>query len=66
MSTPVEIPIGSIRKLLEVTHESSKVIDYKIHIKKSTEFLYINNEKNRTENQKIAFKTASKILKYLE
>ena len=52
MSTPVEIPIGSIRKLLEVTHESSKVIDYKIHIKKSTEFLYINNEKNRTEKSK--------------
>ena len=52
VSTPVEIPIESIRKLLEVTHESSKVIDYKIHIKKSTEFLYINNEKNRNWKSK--------------
>ena len=41
------VSIESMRKLLEVTHELSKVTDYEIHIKKSTELLYISNEKNR-------------------
>lgn len=43
----MSVSIESMRKLLEVTHELSKVTDYKIHIKKSNEFLYISNEKSR-------------------
>ena len=44
----VEDPKDSIRKLLELISEFSKVAGYKINIQKSLEFLYTNNEKSET------------------
>ena len=40
----IENPKDSKQKLLELINEFSKVEEYKINIKKSVEFLYINNE----------------------
>ena len=40
-----ENPKDSIRKLLELTSEFSKVSGYKINTQKSLAFLYTNNEK---------------------
>ena len=45
----VENPKNSIRKLLELISEFSKVIGYKINTQKSLAFLYTNNEKSETE-----------------
>ena len=39
------IPKDSIRKLLELISEFSKVVGYKINTQKSPAFLYTNNEK---------------------
>ena len=56
----------SIRKLLELISEFSKVAGYKINTQKSREFLYTNNEKSETEiKESIQFSTATKRLKYL-
>ena len=41
----IENPKDSIRKLLELISEFSKVAGYKINIQKSLAFLYTNNEK---------------------
>ena len=41
----IENPKESIRKLLELISEFSKVAGYKINTQKSLAFLYINNEK---------------------
>ena len=41
----IENPKDSIRKLLELINEYSKVAGYKINIQKSLAFLYTNNEK---------------------
>ena len=41
-----ENPKDSIRKLLELISEFSKVAGYKINTQKSLEFLYTNNEKS--------------------
>ena len=41
----VENPTVSIRKLLELISEFSKVAGYKINTQKSLAFLYTNNEK---------------------
>ena len=41
----IENPNDSIRKLLELISEFSKVAGYKINTKKSLAFLYTNNEK---------------------
>ena len=41
----IENPKDSIRKLLELISELSKVAGYKINIQKSLAFLYTNNEK---------------------
>ena len=41
----IENPKDSIRKLLELVGEFSKVARYKINIQKSLTFLYTNNEK---------------------
>ena len=41
----IENPKGSIRKLLEIISEFSKIAGYKINIQKSLAFLYANNEK---------------------
>ena len=42
----IENPKDSIRKLLELISEFSKVAGYKINTQKSLEFLYTNNEKS--------------------
>ena len=41
-----EKPKDSIRKLLELINEFSKVVGYKINTQKSLAFLYTNNEKS--------------------
>ena len=41
----IENPKDSIRKLLELISEFSKVVRYKIKTQKSLAFLYTNNEK---------------------
>ena len=45
----IENPKDSIRKLLELISEVSKVAGYKINTQKSLAFLYINNEKSERE-----------------
>ena len=45
----LENPKYSIRKLLELISEFSKVAGYKINTQKSFTFLYINNEKSERE-----------------
>ena len=42
----IESPKDTIRKLLELTSEFSKVAGYKINTQKSFAFLYTNNEKS--------------------
>ena len=42
----IENPKDSIRKLLELTSEFSKVAGYKINTQKSLAFLYTDNEKS--------------------
>ena len=44
-----ENPKGSIRKLLKLISEFSKVAGYKISTQKSLAFLYPNNEKSERE-----------------
>ena len=56
----------SIRKLLELINEFSKVAGYKINTQKSFEFLYANNENSEREiKESITFTIATKIIKYL-
>ena len=51
----------SIRKLLELISEFSKVAGYKVNIHKSLAFLYINNEKSEREiKESIPFTIAKK------
>ena len=45
----IEKPKDSIRKLLELINEFSKVAGYKINTQKSLAFLYTNNEKSERE-----------------
>ena len=47
-----ENPKETIRKLLELISEFSKVMGYKINTKKSLAFLYTNNENSEREIQK--------------
>ena len=62
----IENPKDSIRKLLELISEFSKVAGYKINTQKSLAFLYTNNEKSEREIKKsIPFTIATKIIKYL-
>ena len=62
----IENPKDSIRKLLELISEFSKVAGYKINTHKSLAFLYINNEKSqRAIKESIPFTTATKRIKYL-
>ena len=56
----------SIRKLLELISEFSKVAGYKINTQKSLAFLYTNNEKSGREiKESIPFTIATKRIKYL-
>ena len=62
----IENPKDSIRKLLELISEFSKVAEYKINTQKSLAFLYSNNEKSEREiKESIPFTTATKRKKYL-
>ena len=62
----IENPEDSIRKLLELISEFSKVSGYKINTEKSLAFLYTNNEKSEREIEKlIPFTIATKRIKYL-
>ena len=45
----VEHPKDSIRKLLELISEFSKLAGYRINAQKSLAFLYTNNEKSERE-----------------
>ena len=45
----LENPKDSIRKLLELLSEFSKVEGYKINTQKSLAFLYSNNERSKRE-----------------
>ena len=59
----IENPKDSIRKLLELNNEFSKVSRYKINTQKSFAFLYTNNEKSEREiKESIPFTTATKKL----
>ena len=46
----IENPKDSIRNLLELSSEFSKLVGYKINAQKSLAFLYTNNEKIRKRN----------------
>ena len=62
----IENPKDSIRKLLELISEFSKVAGYKINTQKSLAFLYTNNEKSECEiKESIPFTIATKRIKYL-
>ena len=59
----IENPKNSIRKLLELISEFSKVAGYKINTQKSLTFLYTNNEKSEREfKESIPFTIATKEL----
>ena len=62
----IENPKDTIRKLLELISEFSKISGYKINTQKSLAFLYTNNEKSEREiKESIPFTIATKIIKYL-
>ena len=61
-----ENPKDSIKNLLELNSEFSKVAGYKINTQKSLALLYTNNEKSEREiKESIPFTTATKRIKYL-
>ena len=62
----IENPKDSIRKLLELISEFSKVARYKINTQKSLAFLYTNNETSEREiKESISFIIVTKRIKYL-
>ena len=62
----IENPKDSIRKLLELISEFSKVAGYKINTEKSLVFLYMNNEKSEREiKESIPFTITTNRIKYL-
>nr|KAF6426395.1 hypothetical protein HJG59_009103 [Molossus molossus] len=61
-----ENPKDSIKNLLDLVNEFSKVAGYKINIKKSTALLYTNDEVTERETKKtIPFTIATRKLRYL-
>ena len=61
-----ENPKDTIRKLLELISEFSKVVRCEINTQKSLAFLYTNNEKSESEiKESIPFTIATKTIKYL-
>ena len=57
----IENPKDSIRKLLELISEFSKVAGYKINTQKSLAFLHTSNEKSEREiKESIPFTIATK------
>ena len=66
MTWYIENPKDTIRKLLELISEFSKVAGYKINTQKSLAFLYTNNEMTEREiKESIPFTVATKRIKYL-
>ena len=62
----IENPKNSIRELLELISEFSKVTGYKINTQKSLAFLHTNNDKSIKEiKESIPFTIATKRIKYL-
>ena len=62
----VENPKETIRKLLELISEFSKVAGYEVNTQKSLAFLYTNNEKSEREiKESIPFTIPTKRIKYL-
>ena len=62
----IKNPKDSIRKLLELISELSKVAGYKINTQKSLAFLYTNNENSESKiKESIPFTIATKRIKYL-
>ena len=61
----VQNPKDSIRKLLELISEFSKVSGYKINTQKSLAFLYNNEKSQRAIKESIPFTMATKRIKYL-
>ena len=62
----IENSKDSIRKLLELISEFSKVAGYKINTQKSLAFLHTNNEKSEREiKESTPFTVATKTIKYL-
>ena len=62
----IENTKDSIRKLLELISEFSKVAGYKINTQKPLSFLYTSNEKSEREiKESIPFTIATKRIKYL-
>ena len=60
----IENPKDSIRKLLELISEFSKVAGYKINTQKSLAFLYTNNGKSEREiKESVPFTIATKRIK---
>ena len=56
----------STGRLLELTHEFSKVTGYKINVQKFVAFLYTNNEASEREiKESIPFTISPKTIKYL-
>ena len=63
----IENPKDSIRKLLELLNEFSKVAGCKINTQKSLAFLHTNNEKSEREiKESIPFTITTKKIKCLE
>ena len=66
MTWYIKNPKDSIRKLLELISEFSKVAGYKINTQRSLALLCTNNEKSEIEiKASIPFTIATKIIKYL-
>ena len=66
MKLYIENPKDSIRKLLKLISEFSKVAGYKINTQESLAFLYTNNEKSEREiKESVTFTIATKRIKYL-
>ena len=62
----IENPKDSIRKLLELISEFSKVAGYKINTQKALPFIHTNKEKSEREiKESIPFTIVTKIIKYL-
>ena len=62
----IENPKDSIRKLLKLIGEFSKIAGYKINTQKSLAFLHTNNEKSeRAIKESIPVTVATKRIKYL-
>ena len=56
-------PKDSIRKLLELISEFSKIVEYKVNTQKSLAFLYTNNGKSEREiKESIPLTIATKII----